>query len=409
MSEIPLSSETELCERLMQINRAVAESADWKHTLDEILPLLRPALIFDNLAIYTISRADLANTQNPPLEAIYARAMGRGRSLEAEIAWGENLASQVFTRRSRIMETPPPNQEGERTQLPYLLGMPLMDKNNCLGVLTIIRFGGPVFTRKDERLAGFLVTQVVLLLQRQEMRRQVELLEVLRQQALLQDSFVSMISHELRHPIGFIKGYVTTLLRKEIEWDNKTQNEFLQIIDQETDQLLEIIDNMLDSARLQSGHLELEFQPVRLEALMEGAITQERNRHPGTAIHLHSSPGLPSISGDPRRLGQVFGNLINNAHKYAPGSDIWVTINTETQGLIIKVQDTGPGIPEKYLPHIFERFFRNPDQDPNIHGSGLGLYICKQIIEAHSGTITAESPPGQGVTIIVFLPYSQPT
>ncbi len=394
------SPDYELSDRLLQISRIVCNTMDWKHALDEILPLLRPALMVDNLAIFQ----ELGTP--PALEAVYARALGRGRSHEADIAWGESLANQVFSKRGNVTEmpaTPPPPEE--RNEHPYMLGLPLMHGETCLGALVLIRFGGPVFTRKDERLANFLVEQIAILLQRQALLRDAEMLDVLRQQAYLQDSFVSMISHELRHPLGFIKGYVTTLMRDDASWDAGTQKEFLKIIDEETDQLVEIIDNMLDSARLQAGHLHMDFQPVRLDALLNGVATQAKNHHPGIVIHVEVPPGLPSISADPRRLGQVFNNLIGNAYKYAPGSDIWITINQAENGLMVKIHDQGPGIPPQYLPHIFERFFRNPEQDPNIHGSGLGLYICKQIVEAHSGTITAESLPGEGTTLTVFLPY----
>jgi signal transduction histidine kinase len=403
MTTLPILQEPDLSERLMQISHVVAESTDWKHALDEILPLLRPALIIDNLAIFE------ERGTPPALEAIFARAMGRGKSLEADIAWGENIATQVFNRRTNVTEMPEIQPATEqRNEHPYMLGLPLLQGEKSLGALVLIRFGGPVFTRKDERLASFLVSQIMLLLQRQIMQHDVDLLEVLRRQAYLQDSFVSMISHELRHPLGFIKGYVTTLMREDITWDAKTQGEFMTIIDQETDQLLEIIDNMLDSARLQSGHMTLEFQPVRLDALLNGVITLAKTHHPDLNIHLDVPAGLRPISGDPHRLGQVFNNLISNAHKYAPGSDIWITIKQEESGLLVEVRDQGLGIPPAFLPHIFERFFRNPEQSPNVHGSGLGLYICKQIVEAHCGEISAESPPGEGVTISVFLHFETP-
>ena len=175
-----------------------------------------------------------------PLPA--ARAAREAPSPRRRSSWEAAGASACPVKEeARPLPSLPPVREEEdadRTRQPHLLGMPLMRGKTCTGALVLVRFGGPVFTRKDERLAGFLVMQIVIMLQHKALEHQVEILDVLRRQAYLQDSFVSMITHELRHPMGFIKGYVTTLLRDEVEWDSKTQIEFLQIIDHETDQLL---------------------------------------------------------------------------------------------------------------------------------------------------------------------------
>jgi len=99
----------------------------------------------------------------------------------------------------------------------------------------------------------------------------------------------------------------------------------------------------------------------------------------------------------------VLQNLLNNAAKYAPGSDVWVNICNVDNGVQIDVIDHGPGIPPQYVPFIFDRFFRNPEQAPNVHGSGLGLFICKQILQAHQGEITVNSTLGVGSTFTVSL------
>ena len=111
------------------------------------------------------------------------------------------------------------------------------------------------------------------------------------------------------------------------------------------------------------------------------------------------------IRGDPKRLGQVFENILNNAVKYASGSDVWVKIEpNEDDSVIVHIEDHGPGIPQRYLPHIFDRFFRNPELEPFVHGSGLGLFICKKIIHAHKGQIHATSTVGAGTTFHIHLP-----
>jgi signal transduction histidine kinase len=108
--------------------------------------------------------------------------------------------------------------------------------------------------------------------------------------------------------------------------------------------------------------------------------------------------------GDPDRLAQVFDNLVANSIKYAPGAELFITVRQEDKKVLIDFRDTGPGISEQYLGQIFTRFFRVPDQSLKIHGSGLGLSICKEIIQHHNGDITASSPKGWGLTFTILLP-----
>jgi signal transduction histidine kinase len=236
------------------------------------------------------------------------------------------------------------------------------------------------------------------------MERQIQTLEIQNQAAQLQEDFINTITHELRSPLGFIKGYTTTLLRSDTDWNEKTQKEFLSIIDQETDNLQDLIGNLLDSARLQSGQLPMDFQAVRLDSIMNGVIQRIKSYHPEIKILEEISEDVPKVQGDSRRLAQVFENLLGNTVKYAPGSDVIITIRPEKAGAAVYLRDHGPGISPEYLPHLFERFFRVPDHSPSVHGSGLGLYICKQILDAHGGSISAESELGQGTTFRVWLP-----
>jgi signal transduction histidine kinase len=129
--------------------------------------------------------------------------------------------------------------------------------------------------------------------------------------------------------------------------------------------------------------------------------------NPALIVNTDFDNNLMPIQGDPHRLAQVFENLLANAAKYAPGSEVLITINQEGNHAHISISDKGPGIPEQYIPSLFTRFFRVPDQSPNVHGSGLGLFICKQILEAHQGEISATSILGQGTTFHILLP-SQP-
>ena len=148
----------------------------------------------------------------------------------------------------------------------------------------------------------------------------------------------------------------------------------------------------------------MNFQVVRLDALINDLLTRAHLHNPDVLLQADVHQPIKTIQGDPRRITQVLDNLISNAVKYAPGSPIYITIEETPQGVMICVRDEGPGISDKYLDHVFNRFFRVPDQRPNVHGSGLGLFICKQIVQAHSGDIEIELAVGQGTTFKIFLP-----
>nr|MBC8503783.1 hypothetical protein [Chloroflexota bacterium] len=245
------------------------------------------------------------------------------------------------------------------------------------------------------------------LLERQLLVERVAALEAERRLDRLQEHFVSTVSHELRSPLGFIKGYATTLLRDDTQWDLQTRREFLTIIDEESDRLTEIIDNILDSSRLQSGTLPMDFQEVRLAKILGDFVQRMMAGDFELDIQTDFKEPLNTINADPARLVQVLDNLLNNAAKYAPGSVVTLSLDWEAERAHIMVRDTGPGIPKIHLEDIFKRFYRLPEHRNKASGTGLGLYICNQIIQAHGGNIFAESALGEGMVVHIYLPRQQ--
>jgi len=402
MSVHNFSSTEVRLEYLYEISRIVTQTSDWKSALNEITSVIHSIFIFDNLVLY------LADPDRHDLDVMYARAMGRGRSAEADIAWGEVIANQIMDDPHTILQEPIDNTEIDRLERPYILGIPLQISTRVLGAIIFIRFGSPPFTPTQTQFAEYLGQQIALLIAVQQRETELSTVESLRQTLRIQGDFISTLSHEIRNPLGFIKGYTTTLLRTDKQWDADTQQEFLKIIDQETDRLQELIENLLDSARLETGLIVMNFQPVRVEAVLNDIITRSRLHHPGLEIHLQINPPVPPIIADARRLTQVIENLLNNIGKYAEGSPAIITVHHQDSQVFIDVADKGPGIPEKYLELIFERFFRNPEREKQVYGSGLGLFICRQIIHAHHGSINVESTPGEGTTFTIALPINQP-
>jgi len=148
----------------------------------------------------------------------------------------------------------------------------------------------------------------------------------------------------------------------------------------------------------------MNFQTVRLDALMNDVLVRARAHYPKMVINTKIPSPIKTIRADPRRIAQIFENLIGNAAKYAPDSPLDINVSEVDKGVKIEFRDRGPGIPAKYHAKIFDRFFRIPDYKPATHGSGLGLFICKQIVQAHSGQIGITSGMGNGTTFHVFLP-----
>ncbi|MBM3124723.1 MAG: HAMP domain-containing histidine kinase [Chloroflexi bacterium] len=374
---------------------------DWKITLDKLFVSLRGEFVFDNVAIY------LVDPQTSSLEVAYARAVGRGKTAEADVAWGETFANEVFAKEKMLMQHPVPvPQETDRLLQAYLLGFPMYIGSRLEGVIVFIRFGGPEYSETHIRLASLQAYWAMALIERKALKEARSDMESVQRQMRLQDDFVSTISHELRTPLGFIKGYSTSLLRQDTSWDEGTQREFLTIIDEEADRLTKLIEDMLESARLESKTMQFKFSPVRLDGVIRDVAQRVTTLHSNLRVVFDIQP-LEPISADSLRISQVFENLFSNAVKYAPGANIHIGMQMVDAELRISFADQGPGIAEAYLPFLFERFYRVPGVRTEA-GTGLGLYICRQIILAHHGKIWVESVLGRGTTFFIELPAHPP-
>jgi len=391
--------DTKTLEYLQKLMWITAFADNSRTVIEKFLQTLREEFVFDNVAVY------LWDGPSDGLEVVYARAIGRAKSAEADAAWGETFAGQVVKSGKLLLQDPKPDAAPEdRLSQAYLLGLPMRSDELVIGALVFVRFGGPVYESEHIAIASFALDLLSTLFERAAWRETTSELRELRRQVQLQEDFVSTISHELRTPLGFIKGYSTSLLRQDTNWDVETQKEFLTIIDEEADRLSLLIENVLESARLQSKTLPLRFQPLRLDAVLRDVIMRlsTRNKNLNISMDLKAAP---PIHGDGVRLSQVFENLFTNAIKYAPGAPITILLDQVGADIIISFMDHGPGIPAESLPLIFERFYR-VRSERTVTGTGLGLYICKQIINAHRGKIWAESTPGQGTTFFIELPIN---
>jgi signal transduction histidine kinase len=384
---------------LHNIFQEVQQKQDWRAALDILFVSLRDSFVFDNVAIY------LNDPQTKGLDVVYARAVGRGKTAEADAIWGESLASEAIIKGHMVLKEPNRGLgKTGRLGLAHLLAFPLYIGSKLGGALVFVRFGGPKYSELHIQTASLQAFWAAALIERRDLQEARAELDSVQRQMRLQDDFVSTISHEFRTPLGFIKGYSTSLLREDTIWDKATQREFLNIIDEEADRLTRLIEDMLESARLQSKTLQFKFSPVRIDALVRDVATRINMHHPEVKITFNFRP-LPPIRGDGMRLSQVFENLFSNAIKYAPDSEIIISMHATADNIRIIFTDKGEGISEDYLPFVFERFYRVPGER-TVTGTGLGLYICKQIVMAHHGNIWVESVLGEGANFIVELPIA---
>jgi signal transduction histidine kinase len=381
-----------------QLMNIAIETGDTRTTVEKFFATLRQRFVFDNVAVY------LHDEETNMLEIVHARAVGRAKNAEADADWGETFANQVLAQKRLLLKDPDTDSSlDDRLNQAYLLGIPLHDDGLISGALVFVRFGGPAYEEEHITMASLAAELLSVTFERRAWKKMTKELHHLRLQMQLQEDFVSTVSHELRTPLGFIKGYSTSLLRKDTSWDAETTQEFLTIIDEEADRLSSLIENVLESARLQSKTLPLRFQPLRLDAVLRDVVTRLRVRYKDLQVNMDLQTTLP-IRGDGVRIAQVFDNLFTNAIKYAPDSPIDVFLEKVNEKLVIQFKDHGPGIPQESLPLIFERFYRARSEKAT--GTGLGLFICKQIIDAHRGKIWAESTLGQGTTFFIELPIN---
>jgi two-component system phosphate regulon sensor histidine kinase PhoR len=232
----------------------------------------------------------------------------------------------------------------------------------------------------------------------------------------MRSDFVANVSHELRTPLTAIRGYVETLLHTPPS-DPEDNRQFLEIIDRHSERLSRLTEDLLTLSDLESGKIQLAVQSVDAGQLIQRVLEvfwDQAARKKITVMH-KVTPGLPKLAGDLDRLQQLFINLVDNAIKYTPaGGQVTLAAtrsasqNSHDRQIEIAVSDTGPGIPEKDLPRLTERFYRvDKARSRDLGGTGLGLAIVKHIVQAHKGELTIESVLKKGTTVRVRLPGSQ--
>ena len=223
----------------------------------------------------------------------------------------------------------------------------------------------------------------------------------------MKTQFISNVSHELRTPLQSIMGFTKLLLQGKVT-DPETQKEFLTMIDSGSEHLCGLIEDLLDMSRIEFGRFGINMAPVSIRDLIHNVVQgfYSLAKHKRIVITEDMAAALPEIEADEERLRQVMVNLLSNSIKFSKnGGSIIVKAETRDSKVLVQVTDHGIGIPEASREHLFEKFYQGDGSITRSYGgSGLGLYISKQIIEAHGGSIWGESKLGKETTFAFVIP-----
>lgn len=279
-------------------------------------------------------------------------------------------------------------------EIKSILSVPLTAKDNPIGVFEVVNKQGGEFSNLDQEILVSFTNQVAIYIDNTHL--------------FLQSDLVSELVHELRTPLVSLNMAVHLLQRDDLAYEKRER--IFEMINVEFNRLSNMTTSFLDYARLESGRAKFNSTRFDLFHLIEESVEVMQFQADARGIDITLQiPIRPLIlDADRDRLKQVILNLLNNAIKYnRPGGKVVITGQHSPTHLSFSIQDNGYGLPAEYIPRLFERFFRIPSKENLSTGTGLGLTICKQIVEAHKGTIEIKSSVGQGSTFTVQLPINR--
>jgi signal transduction histidine kinase len=339
----------------------------------------------------------------------WAPGTNEARDVEA----GQGFAGRAFEQQRQVFSTQPikddpHNADGyRRNRVGAILSAPITAGERRLGALVLYAERPPIFAISDRELAQLLADQAAVILESRALIDHAAKVRAREEATRLKEDFLSAAAHDLKTPLTTVVAQAQYLERKAVRDPSAPSDlQGLQRIVREGQRLAALVTDLLDAARMEQGRLVSDREPVDLGALVTQVVTREH-----AAAHATELDVRGAIVGtyDRKRIEQLVENLVENAKKYSPeATPVRVEVWQQNGEARITVQDRGIGIPPTDLPKIFERFSRGSNvDDRKFHGMGLGLYICRGIVEEHGGRIWAESEVGRGSTFHVALPLGE--
>jgi signal transduction histidine kinase len=300
-----------------------------------------------------------------------------------------------------------PSGFGDWARRYHVLALPMQQQQQLLGVIYVFRYvdaGG--FSDRDLHVLDVFARQASGALQ--QGRATADMLAEKTRLEEMQNTFVSIVSHELQTPVAIIKSYAATLAREDATWPAETIQRVSNNIEEECDRLTRLITDLLDLSRIQAGRVAMRVGSVDLPQIAAEVVEQLGPRSPRHSLRASFPPTFPIIRGDADQLRRALFNLVQNAVKYSPdgGEVLVVGEMASPSAVLVRVIDQGIGIEAGEQERVFDRFHRSDNRlSRTTAGVGLGLYITRSIVEGHGGRIWAESPGvGRGSTFTMLLP-----
>jgi signal transduction histidine kinase len=289
--------------------------------------------------------------------------------------------------------------------LQSLVVAPITRGPTILGLLAVAdRVGGGQFTDEDLNLLIALAGQATIAVENLRLHEEIKKAnELLQEYDRLKSEFVGIVAHDFRRPLMAIRGFAELVL-EETDLALETRQEFMRTVISETEHLALLANDTLLITQIETGQFSFHFQEMDMGPFVLDTVPLGLSDH---SVLMDVPPGIPKIWADPNRLHQVLNNLVSNALKYSPsGGEVVVRCRQRgSDHVVIEVVDHGLGIPQEQIGRLFQKFARvRTDEHMKISGTGLGLYICRLIVEGHGGQIWVESEVGKGSTFGVVLP-----
>jgi two-component system sensor histidine kinase KdpD len=283
------------------------------------------------------------------------------------------------------------------------MSTPILGDPEPFGVLSAHTSKRREFTPDDVNFLGAVANIAATAVQR---ARQAS---VERRAQALRDAFIGVISHELRTPITTIYGSSKVLRRRLDSLDAAARTQIVEDIEAEADRLQRLVEDLLVLSRAEGGRVEVESEPMLVGRIVERAVAAERERWPGHRFELEIQPNLPAVAGEETYIEQVVRNLLTNAAKYGgDGSTIRVRVTAEAGDVAVRVIDDGPGVDPAEIERLFEVFYRSADAPRRATGSGIGLFVCRELVHAMGGRTWGRNGDDRGAEFGFSLPAFVP-